>query len=184
MRFHPLAIAGAFVVEPERRDDERGFFARSWCRDEFDAQGLEGRLAQCSVSFNTRRGTLRGLHYQVAPFEEVKLVRCTRGAIVDVVLDLRPDSPTYLRHSVVPLSAATHGAVYVPRGVAHGFQTLEDGCEVFYQISEVYAPRAARGVRWNDPRFGIKWPIANPIMSLRDRCYPDYAPPDLLEVAS
>ena len=174
MIFTELAVAGAFLVELERREDARGFFARSWCREEFGARGLEIDLAQCSISFNPRRGTLRGLHFQAAPFEEAKLVRCTQGAIFDVIVDLRAASPTFLRHTAVVVSADSRAAVYVPKGVAHGFQTLEHASEVFYQISHAYVPVLARGVRWNDPRFGIAWPIDDPIMSERDRTYADF----------
>ena len=175
MIFTELGVAGAFLVEPQRLEDARGFFARSWCRDEFGARGLDPDLAQCSISFNPRRGTLRGLHWQAAPFEEAKLVRCTRGAIFDVVLDLRPASPTFLRHIAVVLSAESRAAVYVPKGVAHGFQTVEAASEVFYQISQAYVPALARGVRWNDPQFGIAWPIDDPILSERDGAYADFA---------
>ncbi len=177
MIFTELGVAGAFLVEPEPLEDARGFFARTWCREEFGGRGLESDLAQCSLSFNRRRGTLRGLHFQAAPFEEAKLVRCTRGAIFDVVLDLRAGSPAFLRHAAVVLSADNRAAVYVPRGVAHGFQTLEEASEVFYQISPAYVPALARGVRWNDPRFGIAWPIADPILSERDRTYADFVAP-------
>lgn len=177
MIFTELAVAGAFLVEPQRLEDARGFFARSWCRDEFAARGLEPELAQCSISFNPRRGTLRGLHWQAAPCEEAKLVRCTRGAIVDVVLDLRAASPTFLRHAAVTLTAESRAAVYVPKGVAHGFQTLEAASEVFYQISQPYVPPLARGVRWNDPQFGIAWPIDDPILSERDGAYADFVLP-------
>ena len=170
-----MRVAGAFVVEPEPRADDRGVFARTWCREEFARHGLDTRLAQCSVSWSARRGTLRGLHYQAAPFAETKLVRCTAGAIFDVLLDLRRDSPTYLRHDAVTLSAASRAMVYAPEGVAHGFQTLEDATEVFYQMSVAHEPSAARGVRWDDPAFGIAWPAAARIISERDRTYPDYA---------
>lgn len=174
MRFEPTALPGVVVVEPERLEDERGFFARTWCTREFERHGLNPRLVQCSISFNARRGTLRGLHYQVAPDQEAKLVRCTMGAIYDVVVDLRPDSPTFRRWVAVELSADNRRMVYVPEGCAHGFQCLQDGCEVFYQMSVFYAPASARGVRWDDPAFGVVWPIAPPIMSPRDRQYPDF----------
>jgi len=174
--FTPTALPGAVLVDLERHEDARGHFARTWCAREFRDAGLSDRLVQASVSYNHRRGTLRGLHYQVAPHEEDKLVRCTAGAIWDVIVDLRPDSPTYLRHVAVELRAATGRALYIPRGFAHGFQTLEDGSEVFYQMSEFYAPEAGRGVRWNDPRFGIDWPIADPILHPRDAGYADYHP--------
>jgi dTDP-4-dehydrorhamnose 3,5-epimerase len=169
-------IPGAFVLEPEPRADARGFFARTWCRREFEAMGLEPRLAQCSVSYNQRAGTLRGMHFQAAPHGEAKVVRCTAGAVFDVVLDLRPDSPAYLRWFGTELSAENRLSLYVPEGVAHGFQTLADGAEVFYQISEEFFPDLARGVRWDDPAFGIRWPLPDPVLSPRDRGYPDFRP--------
>ena len=162
------------MVAPERAEDHRGFFARTWCAEEFAAHGLVDHWAQCSVSFNIRRGTLRGLHYQRAPQAEVKLVRCTAGALYDVVVDLRPSSSTYLKHVAVELSASNRLMVYVPEGCAHGFQTLQDGSEVFYQISVPYSKEHAAGVRWDDPAFGISWPYPDPIMSDRDRDYPDF----------
>jgi len=174
MRFTETAIDGAFLIEPERRQDDRGFFARTWCRREFEAFGLDTELAQCSLSFNHRAGTLRGLHFQKPPHDEVKLVRCTAGAICDVLLDLRRHSPTILRWIVVDLTAGNHHALYVPPGVAHGFQTLMDNSVVFYQISEFYHPESASGVRWNDPAFGIRWPLPAPILSERDASYPDF----------
>jgi len=177
MIFLETPLAGAFLIDLERLGDERGFFARTWCPEEFSSHGLETRLAQCSVSFNDHAGTLRGLHYQAAPYEEVKLVRCTAGAIFDVILDLRPTSPSYLRHYTVTLSAENRRSLYVPRGVAHGFQTLQDSTEVLYQMSEPYRPEYSRGVRWNDPAFGIGWPPApHRIINDRDRTYPDFDP--------
>ena len=176
MVFTETEIRGAFVIDLERMQDDRGFFARTWCHREFEAQGLEARLAQCSTSFNLRQGTLRGMHFQADPKPEAKLVRCTRGALYDVVLDLRRGSPTYTRWAAVELSAHNGLQLYIPPGCAHGFQTLEDETEALYLISEFYAPELARGVRWNDPAFGIQWPLANPILSLRDLGYPDFAP--------
>lgn len=176
MKFLPTGFGDLHVVELEPRCDMRGFFARTWCEREFEDAGLETRLVQCSVSFNMRRGTLRGMHFQVAPFEETKLVRCTAGAILDVVIDVRPDSPTHLRHFAVELSASDRRALYIPPGFAHGFQTLADDTEVFYQMSEFFAPECARGIRWNDPRFAIEWPIAEPIIIDRDATYADYDP--------
>jgi dTDP-4-dehydrorhamnose 3,5-epimerase len=164
------------VLEPERAEDARGFFARTWCEREFRAHGLDTRIAQCSVSFNKRKGTLRGLHYQVPPGAEAKLVRCTRGALFDVVVDLRPGSPTFTRHFGVVLSAENHKMVYVPAGCAHGFQTLEDDTEIHYQISEFYAPDLQRGVRWDDPLFAIPWPPDSRTIIERDRTYPDFRP--------
>jgi len=159
------------VVELVRLEDERGFFARSFCQREFEAQGLNPRLAQCNVSFNHRRGTLRGLHFQAKPHEEAKLVRCTRGAIWDVAVDLREGSPTRLRWHAVELNAENRLGLYVPEGFAHGFQTLADDTEVLYQMSEFYHPELARGVRWDDPNLGIRWPLPDPILSERDRGY-------------
>ena len=165
---------GAVVIEPELVEDERGFFARSFCAREFAARGLDARVAQCNVSFNRARGTLRGLHFQRPPHAEAKLVRCTRGAVYDVALDLRSDSPTFLVHFAVELSAANRKMLFVPAGLAHGFQTLEPDTEVFYQISTPYVPDAADGVRWNDPAFAIDWPLAVSAISERDRAYPDF----------
>jgi dTDP-4-dehydrorhamnose 3,5-epimerase len=176
MIFAKIGVPGAFVIDLERREDERGFFARSWCRAEFDEQGLNPRLVQCSVSFNKKRGTLRGMHYQAQPYEEAKLVRCTRGAVYDVIVDLRADSPAYLRWEAVELTEDNHRMLYVPEGCAHGFQSLEDGTEIFYQMSETYRPEYARGVRWNDPSFGIRWPEEERIISARDNGYPDFVP--------
>jgi dTDP-4-dehydrorhamnose 3,5-epimerase len=172
--FIPTALPGAFVIEPEPASDSRGLFARTWCRRELAAQGLDTELAQSSTSFNKRKGTLRGMHCQAAPFAETKIVRCTRGAIHDVIIDLRPDSATYLRHVAVVLTAEDRKALYVPKGFAHGFQTLEDDTEVLYQISEFYSPEHSRGVRWDDPAFGIAWPQDDRTMSERDRSYPDF----------
>ena len=182
MVFTETPLKDVFCIEPERREDARGFFARTWCRKEFLEHGLNAGLVQCSVSFNTRKGTLRGLHYQAAPHGEAKLVRCTRGSIYDVALDLRPDSPTFLRHVAVVLSSENHAMLYIPEGCAHGFETIEPDTEVFYQMSEFYDPECARGVRWNDPAFGIEWPVKEPTMAERDRQYPDFrhaAPPAL-----
>jgi len=163
MIFKELSIGGAFLIELELLNDERGFFARSFCQQEFEEHGLNPCIAQCNVSFNRLKGTLRGLHYQAKPYEEAKLVRCIRGSIYDVVLDLRPASASYLKWLALELSSNKYQMLYIPPGCAHGFQTLEDNCEVFYQMSEFYHPEAARGCRWNDPRFNIKWPIINPI---------------------
>lgn len=176
MIFSSTKLPGAYLVELEPHGDTRGFFARTWCRREFEEHGLETELAQCSISYNTRRGTLRGMHWQTAPSEEAKLVRCTAGAIHDVIIDVRPDSPTYLQHLAVELTQGDRRALYVPRGVAHGFQTLTADCEVFYQMSEFFAPEQSRGIRWNDPQFGIIWPIPNPIILDRDNAYPDFVP--------
>lgn len=176
MRFVATDLAGAYVVEPEKMEDERGFFARTFCRDEFAAHGLHPAFLQCNVSFNVRRGTLRGMHFQEKPHEEAKLVRCTRGAIYDVIVDIRRKSPTFKRWAAFELTAENRKMLYVPEGFAHGFQTLEDSCEVFYQMSEMYHPGLAHGVRWNDPAFGIRWPVADPFVSQRDAHYADFEP--------
>lgn len=172
MKFRPTPLKGAFVVELERIEDDRGFFARSFCQEEFRAHGLSPVVAQCNVSWNRRKGTLRGMHFQAKPHEEAKLVRCTRGAIWDAIVDLREDSPTRLRWHAVELSADNRLALYVPEGFAHGFQTLQDDSEVLYQMAESYRPGLARGIPWNDPKLGIGWPLADPILSERDRGYP------------
>jgi dTDP-4-dehydrorhamnose 3,5-epimerase len=174
MIFVPTALSGAFVIEPERHQDQRGFFARTWCAREFANHGLNPRLVQCSMSFNKRKGTLRGMHYQAVPYPEAKLVRCTMGAIYDVIIDLRPSSPTYKQHVGVELTAENRKMLYIPESFAHGFQTLADDNEVLYQMSEFYSPDHARGVRWNDPAFGIVWPPDNRMIIDRDRGYPDF----------
>jgi dTDP-4-dehydrorhamnose 3,5-epimerase len=174
MIFRPLELPGAFLVEVERLEDERGFFARTFCRQEFEAAGLDPRVAQCSLSVNRRRGTLRGMHWQAEPHAECKLVRCVRGALYDVLIDLRADSPFYRHWCSVELTAERRNAVYVPEGVAHGFLTLEDDVEVYYQMSVPYAPEAARGVRWDDPAFDIAWPATPAVVSDRDASYPDF----------
>lgn len=172
MIFIPSPLLGAYVLDLNRLQDERGFFARSYCMNEFDDHGLNSRVVQCNVSFNRRKGTLRGLHLQLEPHSEVKLVRCTQGAIWDVIVDLRETSPTYKKWHGVELSAGSGRALYVPEGIAHGFQTLTENAEVLYMMSKFYHPESARGARWNDPAFGIEWPIKNPSMSDRDRDYP------------
>jgi dTDP-4-dehydrorhamnose 3,5-epimerase len=172
--FRETDLPGAFLIDIEPRTDERGLFARTWCREEFAAHGLDTRVAQTSVSLNRKRGTLRGMHFQAPPRSEVKLVRCLRGAIYDVIIDLRPTSPTFLRHLGVELAGETRRALYIPEGFAHGFQTLADDVEISYQMTVPHAPEAARGVRWNDPAFGIEWPIASPILLARDAAYPDF----------
>jgi dTDP-4-dehydrorhamnose 3,5-epimerase len=171
--FHRTQIEGVVVVEPERLEDERGFFARTWDADEFVEWGLNPRLSQCSISHNRARGTLRGMHFQTAPYEEAKLVRCTAGSLFDVAVDLRDGSPTFAEWFGVELSAENRRALYVPEGCAHGFLTLEDACEVYYQISQAFKPQAARGVRWDDPAFGIAWPADVVVINERDRSYPD-----------
>lgn len=174
MIFLETKLRGVFEIHLDPRPDERGFFARSWCPREFEEHGLNPKLLQCNVSFNARKGTLRGLHYQAAPHPEVKLVRCTRGAIYDVVVDVRPDSPTFKGWIGMMLTSTDRNMVYVPEGCGHGFLTLEDETEVFYQMSEFYYPELARGVRWNDPVFQIVWPGGVQVISERDRTYPSF----------
>ena len=174
MKFHKAKIAGVFEVCLEPRTDDRGFFARAWCQKEFEAQGLNSTVMQCNISRNARKGTLRGMHYQAHPFSETKVVRCTRGAVYDVVLDLRPKSKTFKQWVSVVLTEESGNMVYIPDGCAHGFLSLKDGSDVFYQMSEFYNPEAARGVRWNDDAFGIVWPEKVEVISERDRTYPDF----------
>jgi len=174
--FTETPLAGAFVIEPELLEDARGFFARTWCGREFETRGLVTRVAQCSTSFNKKRGTLRGMHYQAPPFAETKIVRCIRGSMHDVIIDLRTSSSTFTKHFGVVLTAENRKMLYVPAGFAHGFQTLEDDTEVFYQISEFYSSTYARGVRWNDPAFDIRWPADERTIVDRDRTYPDFRP--------
>jgi dTDP-4-dehydrorhamnose 3,5-epimerase len=174
MVFRKTKLAGVFEIGLEPKCDERGFFARSWCQRDFESNGLNSKLAQCSISFNARKGTLRGIHYQAVPYPETKLVRCTRGAIYDVVVDLRPQSATYKQWIGVTLTAENRQMLYVPEECGHGFLTLEDETEVFYQISEFYHPDLACGVRWNDSAFGIVWPGEIEQISERDRTYPAF----------
>jgi dTDP-4-dehydrorhamnose 3,5-epimerase len=174
--FTETKLQGAYVIEPDRHADERGFFARTWCKAEASAHGLNPAVVQCNISFNKRKGTLRGMHYQAAPVAEAKLVRCTSGAIVDVIIDLRLHSPTYTQHFAVELSADNRKMLYVPEAFAHGFQTLEDDTEIFYQMSCAYSPGHGRGLRWNDPAFAIDWPDPDPIINQRDATYPDFRP--------
>jgi len=171
MIFAETPLLGAYVIEIEKHEDDRGFFARSWCVREFAAKGLDHRLVQCNVSFNKVRGTLRGLHYQIPPHAEVKLVRCTKGSLFDVIVDLRKDSTTFLKWFAIELTATNHRMLYIPKLFAHGFQTLEDDTEIFYQMSEFYEPAASKGLRWNDPRLGINWPDAGRTMSQKDQAY-------------
>ncbi len=176
MRFTETALPGAWQVDIEPVKDERGFFARTWCRREFSERGLAAELAQCSMSYNRAEGTLRGMHYQIEPHAEAKLIRCTRGVIYDVIVDLRPASVAYCKWQGVELSAENRRMLYVPPGVAHGFLTLAGDCEVLYQMSEFHSSAQARGVRWNDPAFDIRWPAAVRVISTRDRGYPDFSP--------
>ncbi len=174
MRFSETKLRGVYTISLEPHRDERGFFARTWCREEFEAHGLNPQLVQCSISFNKRRGTLRGMHFQQAPYAEAKLIRCTKGAIYDVAVDLRPSSPTFKQWTALILTEANREMMYVPEGCAHGFLTIEDESEVFYQMSEFYAPEAARGFRWDDPAFGIAWPEKVEVIASKDAIYPDF----------
>jgi dTDP-4-dehydrorhamnose 3,5-epimerase len=174
--FTETELPGAYVIDLERREDERGFFARAWCAKEFAEHGLSTTLVQANLSFNVRKGTVRGMHFQVEPNAEDKLVRCTRGAVYDVIIDLRPESGTYKQWLGLELDADSRRALYVPKGFAHGYQTLAPDTETFYQVSEYYTPEAEDGVRWDDPAFGIEWPDpANAFLSEKDRSWPDFA---------
>lgn len=174
MIFTETKLPGAYLIDIEKREDQRGFFARAWCQQEFEAHGLVPRVVQTNISFNKCQGTLRGMHYQAAPYAETKLVRCTRGAIYDVIIDLRPDSPTYKQWLGVELTAENYRMLYVPEGFAHGFQTLADNVEVTYQVSQFYTPQAEGGLRYNDPAFGIEWPVQVQVISDKDQNWPDF----------
>jgi dTDP-4-dehydrorhamnose 3,5-epimerase len=174
--FDPTPLPGVVVVRPERHVDGRGYFARTWAPDEMESNGLSSRVAQCSTSYNEKAGTLRGLHYQRPPYAEAKLVRCVRGRVFDVALDIRPGSRTFGRWIAAELDAAGGAALYIPEGFAHGYITLEDHSEVFYMISAPYTPAAAGGVRWDDPLFAIEWPRAPAVINERDATYPDFTP--------
>ena len=178
MKFFALSLAGAYLIDLEPARDERGLFARVWCRAEFERHGLNTDIEQASISFSARRGTLRGMHYQAHPHEEVKVVRCTRGAVFDVVADLRPDSPTFRHWFGTELTAENRRMLYIPKGMAHGFLTLQSDTEVHYQMSEAYSREHVRGVRWNDPAFAIAWPGAVEMISERDRTFPDFERPN------
>ena len=178
MIFTTTPLDGAYVIDIEPHTDERGFFARAWCQKEFTDRGLNPSLVQCNISFNERRGTLRGMHLQTEPFTETKLVRCTQGTIWDAIVDLRLESPTYRKHFAVELSAHNRRMLYVPANFAHGFITLEDDTEIFYQMGEFYAPTHAVGYRYDDPAFGIQWPVPVAVISERDRTYPDFCGPN------
>jgi dTDP-4-dehydrorhamnose 3,5-epimerase len=174
LKFTPLSLSGAHLIEPVPIEDERGFFARIFCQETLRDQGLHADFAQCSISFNRLKGTLRGMHYQLEPQAEVKIVRCTQGEIYDVIIDVRRGSTTYGKWEGISLSAANRRLLYIPEGFAHGFQTLAENTEVFYQISRPYVPGYARGVRWNDPAFGIPWPMPVAVMSSKDQHYADF----------
>lgn len=175
MIFTEAELEGAFVIDIQMLEDERGFFARTFCQREFQEHGLNPNLAQCNISFNKMKGTLRGMHFQATPHQEAKLIRCTQGAIHDVIIDIRPDSPTFMKHFAIDLTADSHNALYVPEGYAHGFLTLESNTCVFYQMSEFYAPGYERGFRWNDPAFNIQWPTGVNMISDRDANYLDFS---------
>ncbi len=175
MKFRETELPGAWLVESEPVEDTRGHFARTFCEAEFSAHGLVSRFVQCNVSYNRLGGTIRGLHFQAAPDEETKLVRCTRGRAFDVIVDVRENSPTYGRWTAVELSAAACNAIYIPGGFAHGFQSLEDGTELFYQMSESYRPASSRGLRWNDPSIAIRWPLPVTVISERDENLPFFS---------
>lgn len=174
MIFEETQLHGSFIITPERLKDLRGFFARTWCRKEFEAYGLNTVLTQSNIAFNYKKGTLRGMHFQKSPHEEVKLIRCTAGSIFDVIIDLRPRSSTYMKWTGIELTAENRKMFYVPAGFAHGYQTLTDNSEVFYQVSQYYAPEAEDGVRWNDPVFQIEWPDDYRIISEKDQKWPDF----------
>ena len=174
MIFTETGLQGVYIVDLELHKDERGFFGRTWCQKEFKERGLNPNLVQCNISYNAKRGTLRGMHYQAAPYQEAKLVRCISGKIYDAVIDLRPDSITFKKWLAFILAGNSYRAIYIPEGFAHGFQTLKDNTEVFYQMSEFFHPEAARGVRWNDPEFHIEWPIETIIISEKDKNYPNW----------
>lgn len=175
MKFHNTELEGAFILEPEKLEDSRGFFARTWCQQEFEEHGLVPVIAQAKVSYNAKAGTLRGMHFQVAPYEETKVVRCTRGALYDVIVDLRPDSSTYKRWIGSKLTASNYRMLYIPGNFAHGFITLEDDTEVTYLVSEAYRPGAEGGLRWDDPEFKIEWPHPVEVISDKDTSWPDFA---------
>ena len=179
MRFINMEIEGCFIIEIEKESDVRGFFARTWDKEIFKSQNLNENLLQSSISFNNKKGTIRGMHFQIAPYSETKLVRCTRGSIFDVIIDLRKNSKTFKKWISVGLSEENYRTVYMPEGVAHGFQTLENNTEVFYQMTQFYMSKFARGIRWNDSQFSITWPIKSPILSEKDGKYPDFNERDL-----
>lgn len=173
--FRETKLKGAFVIDPQRFEDERGFLARSFSAKEFEDHGLNPRIAECNISFSRKRYTVRGMHFQKPPHAQAKLVRCSKGAIYDVIIDLRPESPTFKQWIGEELTAENRRMLYVPEGFAHGFQTLEENTEVFYQISEFYTPQSEGGVRWNDPAFAIRWPASDGVtINDRDRNYPDF----------
>jgi dTDP-4-dehydrorhamnose 3,5-epimerase len=171
MIFTETKLTGAFIIDLERKKDERGFFARAFCQKEFEAHGLKPIIAQANVAFNLQQGTLRGMHFQFPPAAETKLVRCTRGAILDIIVDLRPESPAYLRHTAVELSEDNGRALYVPERFAHGYQVLRDNTETSYQVGEFYTPGSEGGLRYNDPRLGLQWPLPVAVISEKDQSW-------------
>jgi dTDP-4-dehydrorhamnose 3,5-epimerase len=175
MIFRKTKFDGVFIIEIEKQEDERGFFARSWDTKEFEKYGLNNKLVQCNISYNKNKGTIRGMHYQIAPYEETKIIRCTKGKIFDVIIDLRTKSKTFKNWIGIELSSNKHNMLYVPGGIAHGFQTLEDNTEIFYQMSEFYNPKFARGIRWDDPTFSIKWPLSVNFISIKDKSYENFS---------
>jgi len=174
MIFKALPLYGSYIIELERKQDERGFFARAWCKNEFSTRGLSSEFVQFNISYNFKKGTLRGIHYQIEPHQEDKIVRCTKGAVYDVIIDIRPESPTYKKWFSVEISAENYFMLYIPKGFAHGFQTLTDNTELYYQMSEYYHQECAHGIRWNDPEFKIDWPLKPTVISKNDQLYEDY----------
>jgi dTDP-4-dehydrorhamnose 3,5-epimerase len=174
VKFTQTKLKGAYLIEIEKLSDDRGFFARSWCQKEFESHGLTSRVVQANVSYNLKKGTLRGMHYQVAPYQESKLIRCTRGAIFDVIIDLRPHAPTYKQWVGVELSADNYTMFFVPEDFAHGFQALADHTEIFYQVSQFYTPGSEKGIRFDDPAFDVQWPLEVSVISDKDRNWPDF----------
>jgi dTDP-4-dehydrorhamnose 3,5-epimerase len=174
MIFTKTPLNGSYLIHPELIEDERGFFARTFCKDEFEKHGIDFSCVQCNLSYNKKKGTLRGMHYQAAPHEEAKIVSCVRGSIFDVIVDLQPNSPTYKKWYGTELSAKNHSTLYVPKGFAHGFQTLEDDCEVFYMMGEYYHEESARGMRWDEPAFKIEWPVNPKVIGKKDATYGDF----------
>jgi dTDP-4-dehydrorhamnose 3,5-epimerase len=175
MIFTETKLKGAFILEVKKIEDERGFFGRSWCKKELEDHGLKANVVQANVSYNKVKGTLRGMHFQKPPYQETKLVRCTRGAIYDVIIDLRPDSPTYKQYIGVELTEDNYRMLFVPEDFAHGFITLQDTTEVTYQVTQNYTPGAEGGIRWNDPAFNIEWPMEPVVVSGKDQVHPDFA---------
>lgn len=175
MQFFETEVNDAYIIDLDKHEDDRGYFARAWCKSEFEDMGLKSSIAQCNLSFNYKKGTLRGMHYQATPYEEVKMVRCTHGKILDVIIDLRKNSSTYMQWIGVELSAENNKMLYVPEGFAHGYQTLEDNSVVHYQVTEFYHPGSEQGIRWNDPAFELKFPLEITVISDKDSSHPDYS---------